>query len=136
MIIEIIELRIGNFVKCTVSNDAGVYSIVAMDGIHLKIMLDGARYKTWYSEGKINGIELTEEWLIKLGFKKTEMMFSNIPFIRFKIDKFLITRETNYFSCILFNDLEQEVGVTYVTSVHQLQNLYFALTGKELRSNI
>jgi len=67
-------------------------------------------------------IPLTEEWLLKLGFKKYSSSqwdrenFWNIEFKRH--------------GCYWCNQLE-----IHINSVHQLQNLYFALTGEELTVN-
>ena len=72
-------------------------------------------------------IPITEEWLLKFGFKyfadgQYEKIFENL---NFNWDKecglyiFLRTRE----DCI---------EASHIKHVHQLQNLYFALTNKEL----
>jgi hypothetical protein len=77
-------------------------------------------------------IPLTEEWLLKFGFeivlnqykKITDVSkdtFKNIPFIILFLD--------NQFQ---YDDLRFRTNLQYV---HQLQNLYFALTGEELTSN-
>lgn len=73
-----------------------------------------------------NPIPLTEEWLVKFGFKgsaknvKFELCFHSMKLrFHFRYDKLI---------CHL-------VGVPinlHVYSIHQLQNLYFALTGEEL----
>jgi hypothetical protein len=55
------ELKIGSIVKCKVSNDAGVYRVIALDGQNLKVMLDGVRFKTWYTLDKIRPIKLSAE---------------------------------------------------------------------------
>ena len=84
--------------------------------------------------GKENGFEpipLTEEWLLKFGFKKKMGFYE----IRGKRSKLMLVKSTlrinlaqqciteiTYGDCYAFN----------LSSVHQLQNLYFALTGEEL----
>jgi len=74
---------------------------------------------------ELNGIPLTEEWLKRLGFEKdgphwywfsTKDRFTDIGY-SYSIEEKIIE----------FHDLK--VPIKYV---HQLQNLYFALTGKEL----
>ena len=75
-------------------------------------------------------IPLNEEWLLKFGFNiKERIWFSkktNIAWIRFEVsikDK----------RCILFNTKKFEFcDILFPKYVHQLQNLYFALTGEEL----
>lgn len=65
-------------------------------------------------------IELTEEWLVKFGFEKDGS---------FTLNKLkLINCNNNYF-IPFFNHSKSLNDVKYV---HQLQNLYFALTGEEL----
>lgn len=73
-------------------------------------------------------IPLTEEWLLKLGFEKSE--------INSQFNKDLLTIQ------IPLSDIWHPKGRVYFNSwainnecplyIHQLQNLYFALTGEEL----
>ena len=73
-------------------------------------------------------IPLTEEWLLKFGFEKTKENFCT-----YDLGKISIYMPSIYY----------EEGRTYFNSwviiekspkyVHQLQNLYFALTGEELK---
>ena len=81
-------------------------------------------------------IELTEEWLIKLGFEPVSMMFENVPIKQFNSTnrKFFLTKDIGKFYLYLFNDREEEL-FNEIKYVHQLQNLFFALTGKELIIN-
>ena len=65
-------------------------------------------------------IPLTEEWLLKLGFYKYKGNNS---------DCFLNGFETACNMTMLFWKGNQIKNIKYV---HQLQNLYFALTGEEL----
>jgi hypothetical protein len=77
-------------------------------------------------------ILLTEEWLLKFGFYET----SNQDFIgglytQDKPDKFFINKETMSYC---FFDYEGSIDdIIQIKYVHQLQNLYFALTGEELQ---
>ena len=63
-------------------------------------------------------IPLTEEWLIKFGFIKVWNNYRLKP-LGYLIDNRLITVGSNY--------------LRHIKYVHQLQNLYFALTGEELQ---
>jgi len=64
-------------------------------------------------------IPLTEEWLLKFGFVNPESM----SYFKKSITVYL---QDNLFWCdILWDSLE-------IKSVHQLQNLYFALKNEEL----
>lgn len=83
----------------------------------------------------IKPIPLTEEWLLRFGFVKEVEYKKKINFSRFHL--FQINASNSY------NDNENEFKVNFYQSkqcvelcrikhVHQLQNLYFALTGEEL----
>lgn len=64
-------------------------------------------------------IPITEEWLLKFGFEKdNDYGFWTSPNPKFIVDE-------NFVLC----DIDITVAVKHV---HQLQNLYYALTGKEL----
>lgn len=75
-------------------------------------------------------IELTKEWLIKFGFKL--LNFDSYEFDGYKIlvlecGKLLLAADSsNNYKAI------EHKYLPIVLYVHQLQNLYFALTGEEL----
>ena len=130
------ELRVGNFVF----DDDN--EIVKVEKIHSK------RYQQWNEEdddsaveftkesdlenlyySKVNPIPVTEEWLLKFGFlrgvdavyyiKSKHMylkIFEKIGHVLGSVDK--------YSNCFKISD-----DIKYI---HQLQNLYFALTNQEL----
>jgi hypothetical protein len=79
-------------------------------------------------------IPLTEEWLLKFGFKKDldgSFVFGLLSMFkdkRLKQNVYIYTESTQSLSdgqWVVINDLKLQY-------VHQLQNLYFALTGEEL----
>jgi hypothetical protein len=74
------------------------------------------------NENNFKPTPLTEEWLLKFGFKK------DFNGYYFGLLSFSITRNNEFMICV--NDRPTE---TICYSVHQLQNLYFALTGEELK---
>ena len=97
-------------------------------GINLEIIDDGnwaeiaQRWiKPEYEFNSIFPIPLTEEWLIKFGVKL--MPESEYTMNTYDIAGFKLWRTNGKF---LFND---KIEIKYV---HQLQNIYFALTNKEL----
>jgi hypothetical protein len=110
------ELRIGNFVM---RPNFPNYEVVDW-----KLIAKIAQVPDWYIP-----IPLTEEWLLKFGFEKDKINSSIYPNYNF-----------NGFG--LFNSIgvpwEWDLvrGSNYIRNkiqyVHQLQNLYFALTGQEL----
>lgn len=73
------------------------------------------------------GIPLTEEWLLKFGFEKINHRIEGI------IYKKSWLRFNEYARLIDWRGGSIESKVCFY--VHQLQNLYFALTGEELTLN-
>ena len=110
---EASELRIGNFVKYLTLN--GNSEILA-NGIYLFEL----------GELELHEIPLTEEWVLKFGgIHETGGMyfFGNVGILHY--------RRENEFSLMNYNYKKGKIYTT-IKYVHQLQNLYFALTGKEL----
>jgi len=79
-----------------------------------------------YSQGGISGEPLTEEWLLKFGFEKIRGAHPS-----WYNKKYAITRD---FEVQLIEKTLIYSGKNYIeyNYVHQLQNLYFVLTGEEL----
>jgi hypothetical protein len=79
----------------------------------------------------LHPITLTEEWLFKFGFYETtkEHYVSGLYTLN-KPDGFYINKETMSYCDIDYEGTTNDtIKIQYV---HQLQNLYFALTGEEL----
>lgn len=146
------ELRIGNYVKidnellpevrkdiCVV---AGIQQIRDNDFPLSGFVISVNRIKSWMTYNQfnefINPIPLTEEWLLKFGF----MHDCATPDINFWIDMITHYLELRDFRdewyptyCQLPempNERTQRCGMNAIKYAHQLQNLYFALTGTEL----
>lgn len=86
------------------------------------------------SEGKLNllPIPLTEEILLKFCFKYRE--FLNDFFIKIDNENILIIeKEVIGFSIFNCEPNQRKYFLTKIYYVHQLQNLYFALTSEELK---
>lgn len=128
--IKAAELRIGNFLHGDNDPDMYVVSIDANSGVEMGFLgmsLDEANdYGLWhYDFSDLKPIPLTEEWLVKFGYedKNKHNFFGTLGL--------LISNKHYYVS------FTSENGVCIfqkheIKSVHQLQNLYFALTGEEL----
>ncbi|HET6255847.1 MAG TPA: hypothetical protein VFE32_17350 [Puia sp.] len=132
------ELRIGNI--ATVANLTGsVTSLtVCEDGDADITMSFSPGYD--YSPEQLDPVPLSEEWLEKIGFETVEenwepsvgdavgkLFYNNMSVIR--------QRDTGKFHLLLDGGPdEHEYGFAGIElkAVHQLQNLYFALTGEEL----
>jgi hypothetical protein len=108
------ELRIGNLIL----NHKGEIETVKAIGINDYIWFDKERnLLVEYCQQ----IPLTEEWLLKLGFKTSTLIHM--------LDSYTLNGN------ILFKgeDSFRYFGTaTKIKYVHQLQNLYFALTNEEL----
>lgn len=75
---------------------------------------------------KCHPIPLTEEWLLKFGFEKYE----DIPWTYIKGP--IKINAGNHFTIFVF---DRSINQDCIPKIHQLQNLYFALTGEELKYN-
>ena len=85
-------------------------------------------------EYECNPIPLTEAWLLKFGFGMlNKSYFSTPPRTRTNNSPYslIYTKDLNGDWYILINESVR----FYLEHVHQLQNLYFALTGEELTIN-
>lgn len=124
-LIDISELRIGNLVKIKTSNDAAYYPIYAIDGLGLKVVLGGIRQgEGWKDISLLKPIRITATLLRKLGFHFTPEGDDACEQIWRSEEGFKIWEHSKGFSCDLIDD--------DVKSLHQLQNLHFFLTRKEL----
>lgn len=133
-IMEAKELRIGNFVNYThVDSEGSLSSIVCVNQISDDWVLDETQSTLMMSE--LKPIPLTEEWLKKCGFDNSEYKKGYIG-IDVRYTDFVLAYpkthiEHSEFFCWTFEQgkLQMFKEIKYV---HQLQNLYFALTGEEL----
>ncbi len=119
------ELRIGNYLLSVQTGKP-----VIVDWLVIKHIQDGNRQCPPYDMSLVyKPIKLTEELLLKCGFKRgsVTMYFLSIPNLACEIHA---TWFHNQYVIELQN--HRIPIVTEVTYLHQLQNLYFALTGKEL----
>jgi hypothetical protein len=113
------ELRIGNWVK-------GI-------GLNVQWDIEGVKYDFIYSLGQwrhlsvFEPIPLTEEWLLKFRFE-----LINNDYWQSRNSELKLHWTVNKNKMIPeFNEKRLVIGYDF-EHVHQLQNLYFALTGEEL----
>ncbi len=123
--IQVNELRIGNYVMT-----GNIKSIV------LEIFASGITHDSKNGNivaghcgwSHINPIPLTEEWLLKFGFTKEDNGWHKKDIC-------------NDFSALYWERLagldlsvnKRSMHLANIKYVHQLQNLYFSLTGEELK---
>jgi len=112
--------RIGNYLKVV-----GKDEWLAIYGQHLvgwDTPLIGDEYAT---KEYLEPIPLTDEWLVKFGFKDDMLEFKLSNTIN--VDSYFM-----YSNGTVSYLVEDFWGSKPLIHVHQLQNLYFALTGEEL----
>tara|TARA_R110001606_G_scaffold355365_1_gene506345 strand:- start:50 stop:382 length:333 start_codon:yes stop_codon:yes gene_type:complete len=104
------EFRLGNLVKCP----EGFGQVTQIQDREVLVVDE-----IGYTMEVIKPIPLTEEWLLKFGFKKFKNYndFSHKGIIIHGRKRGFVLRKS----------------VPVIKHVHQLQNLYFALTGEELK---
>lgn len=116
---DIRELRIGNLVHDP--NQYGGATDIVIEYIHVT-----DETFEWYKD--LQGIPLTEEWLVRMGLNTSDW-FCESSYLIVKDGDFgwnLRVRNANH---------TKEIDFTYFQHVHQLQNLYHALTGHEISIN-
>lgn len=108
------ELRIGNWLQRL---DGTFFQVVSSD---FSIIENTPTYLT------PKPIPITEEWLLKFGFEKDGN--------RFSIGDFEIEKQGLKYACALWDESAPHLTtfIGHHRYVHQLQNLYFALTGEEI----
>ena len=121
------ELRIGNYIQ-------GYLEPPISEWIETTVYLETLRaiLKSPETHG-YRPIPLTEEWLIRFGFKSMPSKAMTVSFDKNKLQivlagNFMYKEGRTYFNSWCINDWQPEY-------VHQLQNLYFALTGEELTTH-
>ncbi|WPO89880.1 hypothetical protein [Chryseobacterium sp. HR92] len=122
------EMRIGNF--------------VFDKGGNIEIVHEVSKYGDLYRINErdpdyFSPIPLTEEWLNKFGFQLDQ--YVEIESLIDEVDGREMYLELEYGErgaviCISADDPDESMNIRlkYVKYVHQLQNLFFALKGKEL----
>jgi hypothetical protein len=126
------ELRIGNLVN--IENRFGDIVQIEIHGISSR----GNIYDeddSAFSCDELIPIIITEEWLVKFGFKKIKGRVNyEDAVIYFRKDSFMYwCFKYNLCLCYLDRYLEySSYSNVDIKHVHQLQNLYFALTNEEL----
>lgn len=125
------ELRIGNYVKPLVGE---LEHVMCVEWIGWKIGGDliDENYEEFLSSFQelkhedVEPIYLTEEWLLKFGFEDACNGFNDYCNDRFTICVEKVNGET------IITMYIADCVINTIKYVHQLQNLYFALTGEEL----
>jgi len=124
------DLRIGDYLIFDKKRSKITAIDLDLDGVSDEIVADSNYRFIELKSGRVNGIQLTEEVLAEFGFTKEGKLSD-------KLDKWVAghSKFILYFNgkhAGLITTLPTTVPCTYL---HQLQNLYYTLTGLELTSN-
>lgn len=131
--VKVSEVRIGNFLLFDFPNRGKVQ----YRSERINNDFDGFRATATINDvqiEKVYGIPLTDSWLTKFGFEKIDRHFQHNWIIRlnktgehysiqFSEEKFWLSNSEYDAWCYVIRDVEY---------VHELQNLYYDLTGEEL----
>ena len=125
------EHRIGNLVNYKYynpnpNNTEWLFTAVEIVGINQSTFIfKHLNSKTKYKIGELHPIPLTEEWLLRFGFEKPAHSWNGDVFHLSEWDAFPL----HWAVAMNKNGAMLVLKLKYV---HQLQNLYFALTNQEL----
>ncbi|HEY4288258.1 MAG TPA: hypothetical protein VGN00_14235 [Puia sp.] len=119
------ELRIGNLIE----GKRGEVLTVSGSMIDLLSRKDGDPRGT--VDERVEPIPLTEEWLERIGFIKGTAMTDRKVF--YSSGSHSVIHSVNLSGSVMIHRAGDKMVLdSHIEYVHQLQNLYFALTGEEL----
>lgn len=139
--VSVSELRIGNFLKFG-NNICKVYEI---NNLNFYIRNEKEDESLKSSLQDIEPITITEEWLLKFGFKKSSHKWFVKEYFtdcEITLEKMIVCYNIKSKRLAIYDSVDDLVDdvVAYpvytakiTEHVHKLQNLYFALTSSELQ---
>ena len=134
------DLRIGNWIRY----ENKLVQVVQLSSLMILCQRDENQFLVNHEPEIFQPIELTEEILLKIGFKKERQLLSYLFYLDYEIDKDniilvkyiiypkapsllkIIASQGGNYECFEFI----KRGIKYL---HQLQNAYYCLTGQELK---
>ena len=125
------ELRLNNWVRF--SEEQIDFKVVEISEKGIAVV--NVSEETWIELDQFEPIKLTEEWLVKFGLLGTSISSTKKNYwskerdFSIDVEFTFVNDELLYFYVLCQN---RKTNIQYV---HQLQNLYFALTGEELTLN-
>lgn len=138
------ELRIGNLVNISNTNPIIIGKVNAIECDRIRL-LALPNYLSWLTCQNIDPIPLTDEWLLRFFFVKKEHQTETKVFQSSKLyfsAKNIITYVNGKIEVLDYHNIRNKSHIfiiktgffeAYIDFVHQLQNLYFTLTGKDFR---
>ena len=134
------DLRIGNWIKY----EDKLVQVVQLSSLMILCQREENQFLVNCAPKEFQPIELTEEVLVKIGFKKEERITSNLYYLDFEENEDDITRvkyviyNSNSLPLLKiittkYNSFEGfELTKRGIKYLHELQNAYYLLTGQEL----
>lgn len=123
------ELRLGNIVSVNKGFEMYV-SAIFKDTVYLDF--EGNQGDVWEEkEEDVFLVPLTQEHLLNFGFE-AKSHYDNFILNSFEVSSTVRVISTNKRSCFYLSLTEDSIFNIKIDTVHQLQNLYFALTNEEL----
>jgi hypothetical protein len=123
------NFRIGNLVN---SELFGISKIINIGSIEQGSKIWGRSLSGCFWDNEYSPIEITEDWLIDLGFKDLSSVNNKMAY-RLDVNSVdelcWYKQDNNVRYQTKASGFTRDFNIKYV---HQLQNLYFALTGDEL----
>jgi len=119
------ELRIGNLV------DLGnrIAKVTEINHLACVVVDLEETQDTIEDYERVKGIILTEEWLLKFGFERQENNWKTL-------DLHFATISWERLAGTALSFEKESIYLPHIKYVHQLQNLYFALTEEELEIKV
>lgn len=131
------HLRIGNYIQDVNHPERECIVFRLTSGCDYSIAYSyNKAFEDSYAHQRMDALQpipLTEDWLLRFGFDKETRVGEN----KYYKDRYLIENGISQFfdngySFRITTDNQNSTHAASVKYVHQLQNLYFALTGTEL----
>lgn len=128
------DYRLGNLVIITHEGNSSIVEVTALGGGYISVKNNEREWTV--KDPLIKPIPLDEGWLIKFGFEK-----KGETFVKYMKPDFIIEINkqgtSHWFPWIteraeMASMNDNVISLNFIDNVHQLQNLYFALTGQEL----
>ncbi len=125
------ELRIGNLIFCR----GEIIKVTMIGEYGIQSKTNDATINAKFVTGDLQPIPLTEQWLIDFGFEKKSWFTKGIVIecIYYQLADLIVYLVDDFFEIEVVTKAGQFNLFKKWNHVHQLQNLYFALTGEELQ---
>ncbi|MBP1165072.1 hypothetical protein JOE44_001956 [Chryseobacterium sp. PvR013] len=114
------ELRLGNLTK---DSRGKILTVLELLESYARVYTIRKEWWSSTSYDDLEPIELNEDWLFKLGYECNKNEYSISGHDRFNVFQSV---KGPYIFC------DDKIAIKYVKYVHELQNIFFALTGEEL----